>query len=99
MARKLGVAEAFDLLKAYLRQELLGPLQGARRWLVMGLVGSVALIVGVILLLVALLRALQTETGAAFSGNWSWIPYLVAVGALMGVIALLLRQVTKRGLR
>ena len=54
---------------------------------------------GVILLLLSLLRALQTETGGAFDGNWSWIPYVIAIAALAAVIALLLRQVGKRGLR
>ncbi len=98
MARKQGVTEVVDLLKAYVRQELLGPLKGAGRWVSMGLAGSVALVVGVVLLLLALLRALQTETGTAFEGNLSWIPYLIAVGALIVVIAALLRQVTKKGL-
>ena len=98
MARRQGVAEVVDLVKAYVRQELLGPLRGAGRWVSMGLAGSVALVVGVILLLLSLLRALQTETGAVFEGNLSWIPYLIAVAALAAVIALLLRQVGKRGL-
>lgn len=98
MARKQGVAEVADLVKAYARQELLGPLQGAGRWVAMGLAGSVALVVGVVLLTLSLLRALQSETGTALSGNLSWIPYLIAVVALLAVIALLLRQVTKRGL-
>ena len=99
MARRQGVAEVVDLVKAYVRQELLGPLRGAGRWVSMGLAGSVALVVGVVLLLLSLLRALQTETGTAFEGSRSWIPYLIAVAALVAVIAALLRQVGKRGLR
>lgn len=99
MARTKGVAEVADLLKAYVRQELLGPLRGAGRWVSMGLAGSLALVVGVVMLLLSLLRALQTETGTAFTGNLSWIPYLIAVGALLVVIAALLRQVTKKGLQ
>ena len=99
MARRQGVAEVVDLIKAYVRQELLGPLRGAGRWVSMGLAGSVALVVGVLLLLLSALRALQTETGTAFAGSRSWIPYLIVVVALGGVIALLLRQVGKRGLR
>ncbi|MCY4068055.1 MAG: hypothetical protein OXE79_02945 [Acidimicrobiaceae bacterium] len=98
MARKLGVSEVGDLLKRYARQELLGPLQGAWRWVGLGLAGSLVLVVGLVLLTLAMLRALQTETGSAFSGNLSWIPYLLTVVALTGVIVLLLRQVTKRGL-
>lgn len=99
MARRQGVAEVVDLVKAYVRQELLGPLQGAGRWVSMGLAGSLALVVGVVLLLLSLLRALQTETGTVFAESRSWIPYLIVVAALGAVIALLLRQVGKRALR
>lgn len=99
MARRLGVAETVDLVSAYVRQELLGPLRGAGRWVSMGLVGSVILMVGLVLLLMSLLRALQTETGAAFDGDRSWIPYLIAAAVLVAVIGVLLRQVGKRGLR
>ena len=99
MARKQGVAEVLDLVKAYARQELLHPLKGSPRWLGVGLAGSLLVAVGTVLLLLALLRALQTETGTVFAGNLSWIPYLIVVAALLVVVALLLRQVVKRGLQ
>ena len=99
MARGKGITEVVDLLKAYARQELLGPLRGAGRWLSMGVLGSVALVVGLTLLLLSLLRALQTETGSTFTGNLSWIPYVIAVVALSAVLTVVLRQVTKRGLQ
>ena len=41
--------------------------------------GSLALTVGAVLLLLAGLRALQTETGTSFTGNLSWLPYLFTV--------------------
>lgn len=98
MARKRDLTEIIDLLRAYARQELLGPLRGARRWLAMGLLGSLLLVIGSILLLLGALRALQTETGSVFSGNLSWLPYLIVIG--LSVLALygLLRLVHKRGL-
>lgn len=99
MARRQGVTDAVNLMKAYAREELLGPLRGAGRWLALGVAGSSALAVGVVLLLLALLRALQSETGSAFSGNLSWVPYLITVAALVVVIALLIGRVKKRGLR
>ena len=99
MARKQGVAEVFDLVKAYARQELLHPLKGSPRWLGVGLAGSLLVAVGTVLLTLALLRALQTETGAVFAGSLSWIPYLIVAAALVAVVALLLRQVVKRGLQ
>ena len=31
---------------------------------------------------VGALRVLQTETGDAFTGDWSWVPYVIVVVAL-----------------
>ena len=42
------------------------------------------------LMLVALsgLRALQTETGTTFTGNWSWVPYFITLVGTVAVAAL-----------
>jgi hypothetical protein len=37
----------------------------------------------VILLSVSGLRALQTETGDTFAGDWSWVPYLIVTAVLL----------------
>ena len=29
------------------------------------------------------LRALQTETGDTFEGDWSWVPYLIVTAVLL----------------
>jgi hypothetical protein len=44
---------------------------------------------GVLFLAMSGLRALQTETGDTFDGNWSWAPYAIVVTALLllGAIA------------
>jgi hypothetical protein len=89
----------FDLVKAYAKQETLDPLKGAGRWLGLGLAGSVLLIIGSLELILALLRALQTETGSAMTGNLSWLPYLitvVAAGLLSGLLAM---RINRRSLR
>jgi hypothetical protein len=36
-----------------------------------------------VLLGVGGLRALQTETGETFAGDWSWAPYLIVFAALL----------------
>jgi uncharacterized BrkB/YihY/UPF0761 family membrane protein len=79
---------ALDLTVAYVKQETVGPLQALGRFVVLGTIGSLFLGIGLILLLVALLRVLQEETGA-FHGNLSWIPYLIVavVGLLVVVVA------------
>lgn len=99
MARKQGLVEMFDLVKAYAKQETLDPLKGAGRWLGLGLAGSVLLIIGSLELILALLRALQTETGSALTGNLSWLPYLitvVAAGLLSGLLAM---RINRRSLQ
>ncbi|HEY3942297.1 MAG TPA: hypothetical protein VGL60_07410 [Acidimicrobiales bacterium] len=69
---------------AYVKQEALTPLKGLARFVLFGLAGSLAIATGTVLLLVAALRVLQSETGA-FRGNLSWIPYVIVV-ALGGLL-------------
>jgi uncharacterized BrkB/YihY/UPF0761 family membrane protein len=82
------VSEVIALVRAYAEQETIGPLKGLARYLLLGLVGSVLIAIGVILLDIALLRLLQTETGDAFDGNWSWVPYIITL-AVTGIVAAL----------
>jgi hypothetical protein len=89
----------FDLVKAYAKQETLDPLKGAGRWLGLGLAGSVLLIIGSLELILALLRALQTETGSAMAGNLSWLPYLITVVAAGLLSSLLAMRINRRSLR
>ncbi|HEY9556835.1 MAG TPA: hypothetical protein VIR58_08870 [Acidimicrobiales bacterium] len=88
--------DLWELGVAYAKQETIDPLRGLGRFLAFGVSGAVALGLGLVLLLLAGLRALQTETGSTFTGNLSWAPYLItlAVGALL--MALALMRITKR---
>ncbi len=97
-ARKLDATQVFNLIKDYARQELLQPLTEIPRWLALGLAGTMALIVGLLLVLLSLLRALQTETGTVFAGNLSWIPYVISIAALAVLITALVQQINKRSL-
>jgi hypothetical protein len=91
-----SVGEVIDLVRDYAKQETLGPLKGAGRWLLLGTVGSILLGLGLLLVLVALLRLLQTEV-SAFDGAFSWVPYaIVLVVSLMWTVIALsrIRQAT-----
>ena len=55
-----SVGDLVDLLKDYAKQETLGPLQGAGRWLTMGAGGAICLGLGLIVFLLGVLRVLQT---------------------------------------
>lgn len=77
------VRELWELIVAYFQQETVVPLKQLGRYIVFGLLGALLLGVGVLLLAMAGLRALQDETGTTFSGNWSWAPYGIMFVALL----------------
>jgi hypothetical protein len=78
--------EFAQLVVDYAEQETLQPILGLGRFVGFGALGSVALSVGLVIMLVGFLRLLQTETGSTFTGNLSWIPYLIT-GVLAVIIA------------
>ena len=88
-------SEFIGIVRAYAQQETIDPIKGLARYLLFGVIGSIVLGIGVILLTVALLRVLQTETGDAFDGNWSWVPYVIALVALGLVIAVTVRAISQ----
>jgi carbon starvation protein CstA len=79
------VRELWQLVVTYLKQETLEPIKGLGTFLLWGVMGAIALGIGFILVLLALLRVLQNETGDVFGGNLSWIPYLIVVVAAGGI--------------
>ncbi|HUP69494.1 MAG TPA: hypothetical protein VM142_06725 [Acidimicrobiales bacterium] len=85
--------ELWAMVLTYVKQETIVPIRGLGRFIALGLAGSVTLSVGLLLLSLALLRALQTET-TAFSGDWSWAPYGITLIASGLVAALAARAIT-----
>lgn len=81
------------MLQDYAKQETLGPLKGAGRYIGFGVAGSFLLSIGAVFLLLAGLRALQTQTGTALTGNWSFVPYFVMVVAAVAIIGLAVRAI------
>jgi hypothetical protein len=77
------VVELRELVVAYVKQETVGPLRSLGRWVGFGIGGSLLLGFGVVFLAMSALRALQEETGETFTGNWSWVPYVIVVFALV----------------
>jgi uncharacterized BrkB/YihY/UPF0761 family membrane protein len=77
------VLELRDLVVTYVKQETVVPLRQLGRYAGFGIGGALLLGLGVVLLGVGALRALQTETGDTFTGDWSWVPYLIMVFALV----------------
>jgi hypothetical protein len=88
--------ELWELSTAYAKQETIDPLKGLGQFLQYGLSGALLLAVGSILLLIGLLRFLQTQTGTALTGNLSWVPYVVVVVVAAAAIGLVVWRVVNR---
>jgi hypothetical protein len=85
-----NVTELIDLVVAYAKQETVDPIKELGRWIGYGIAGAASLSLGVLLLALGGLRAIQFETYPHLSGNLSWIPYLfvVVVCAVIVIVAL-----------
>lgn len=86
--------ELWQLVVAYAKQETIEPIKGLGRFLGLGVAGSAVLGLGLVLLILAGLRALQTETGTTFTGNWSWAPYLITLVGCLAIAGLAARAIT-----
>lgn len=97
-AKPIGevASELWELTRTYAKQETVDPLKGVGRYLAYGVAGALLLGIGVILLMLSGLRALQTETGTWFTGNLSWIPYIIVLVVGAALIALALTRIQKK---
>ena len=73
------VAELWELVKAYAKQETVDPVRNLGRFVAFGVAGSLVLGIGLVVLVVAALRVLQTETGSHLRQHLSWIPYAIMI--------------------
>jgi branched-subunit amino acid permease len=64
-----------------------------------GVAGSILLAMGLPLLVLGALRALQTETGDHLTGNLTWIPYLGAAALSLVFIGLAVLGMTRNSKR
>jgi len=89
-------SELWEMSLEYAKQQTIDPLRGLGRFLGYGVGGAVLLGFGSVLLLLAALRALQTETGSTFTGNLSWLPYLIVVAGVAALSGLVIWRIVKR---
>lgn len=89
-------SELWELSMAYAKQETIDPLRGLGRFLGYGVAGAVLLGLGSVLLLLAALRALQTQTDSTFTGNLSWAPYAIVVAGVGLLSGLVIWRIVKR---
>ena len=90
-----SVGEIIETVKAYAKQETLGPLKGAGAWLGYGAAAAFTLSVGLLFLLLGLLRLLQTEWTRSATGSLSWLAYVITFVVALIFVALALLRVKK----
>jgi hypothetical protein len=91
----VSLNDIIETLKAYVRQELVGPLTGVGRWIAFGIAGALALGLGFLYVLLGVLRLVQTEWQRSASGSLSWLAYLITLAATLALLALTLSRVKK----
>jgi len=92
--------ELWQLVVAYFKQETVEPVKALGRFVGFGVAGSLMLGVGIVLIVLGGLRALQTETDRHLTGHLSWLPYGIAL-VFCGLVASLaiMRATRKKGTR
>ena len=92
-----SIGQVIDLVKEYARQETLGPIKGAGRWLAAGAAGAALLGTGCVLLVLGVLRMVQNEFGKSFRGSWvTMLPYLFAFVASLAAMAIAAWRISKK---
>ncbi len=86
--------DTLDLTVAYVREETLGPLRGAFRWLGVGLVASCAIVIGTIFVVLGILRLAQ-DLMSPLGTAWSAVPYVLAAATALGWTVLVLSRIDK----
>lgn len=84
------------LVLAYLKQETLEPIKGLGRYVAFGLASSVTAVIGLVLLVVAGLRAMEEDGGSTFHNSLSWLPYLICAVASLAVIAFAAMRIVRK---
>ena len=96
--RGVSIVELVELVKTYAEQETVGPLKGAGRWLALGTAGAAVLGLGLTLLTLGLLRLLQTEWESVTTGAMSWLPYLIVLVVVVGLLLITVTRISKKSL-
>lgn len=90
-----SIGEVIDYVKTYAKQETVGPLKGAGRWIALGAAGAIALGLGISLLLLGVLRMFQTESFGWSNPRWSWMNYMVVAVLCLAALGASLWRINK----
>ncbi len=92
------VEDLVEAVKQYAKQETLGPLRGAGRWLGFGALAALLLGSALVLGVLGVLRLSQDLGGEALDGAWSFVHYLIAAVFNLLFISMALSRISKTSL-
>jgi cytochrome c biogenesis protein CcdA len=90
-----SLGDVIDYVKAYAKQETVGPLKGAGRWLGFGAAAAFAMGLGLVIVLLGVLRLVQAEFTRLSTGSLSWAAYAVTLVVTLILLAITLMRVKK----
>ena len=95
---QVSVGDVVDLVKTYAKQETIGPLRGAGKWLGLGAAGAFLLGLGLVIMLLGLLRLIQTEWDRAATGALSWLAYLIVLVVTIALLVIVIKRIGRDSL-
>jgi len=90
-----SLGEVIEFVKTYAKQETLDPLKGAGRWLAYGAAAAFAMGLGLMIVLLGVLRVVQTEVDRLATGSLSWAAYAVTLIVTIVLLAITLLRIKK----
>jgi ABC-type transport system involved in multi-copper enzyme maturation permease subunit len=90
-----SVGEVVEFVRDYAIQETVGPPKGAGRWIGYGAGGAALLGLGLMLIMLGLLRLIQSEWDGVAEGGSSWIPYAIVLIVTVVLIVVTLMRINK----
>lgn len=91
-----ALGELFELTKAYAKQEAVDPVKGLGKFIALGIASALTGAVSIGLLVVGVLRLLQTETGVHLTGKLSWVPYLGTLIIASAIAAIAISAISSK---
>ena len=92
------VSDIVDTVKQYARQETVGPIRGAARWVAAGTVASLSLGIAMLYSALGVLRLSQDLGGGVLDGAWSFVHYLITATVLAGLAGLAVSRIGRSSL-
>jgi hypothetical protein len=87
------LSELWELLIAYGKQETVEPLKGLGRYIGFGVAAALVGSAGILLLMLSLLRLLETHTDGHLGGDWNWVPYVGGLVFLLALVAVFITRI------